>query len=72
MSLVENYFRGDDALVPQDDPCLRPIRTFDIQIFNGRMMKSSIIGTKMAEGPSLEDEMLPQKKSYLPIDIPML
>ena len=61
ISLVENNFRGDDTLIPRDNPCLRPIRMFDIQSFNRRMMKSSIIETKMAQGPSSEDEILPPK-----------
>ena len=34
---------------------------FDIQSFNRRIMKSSVIETKMAQGPLSEDEILPPK-----------
>ena len=61
VSLVEVDFKGDDALIPYDNPHLQPIRIFDIQSFNRRIMKSSVIETKMAQGPLSEDEILPPK-----------
>ena len=61
VSLVEVDFRGDDELIPHDNPYLQPIRIFDIQSFNRRIMKSSVIDTRMAQGPLSEDEILPPK-----------
>ena len=61
ISLVEVDFRGDDVLIPHDNPYLKPIRIFDIRSFNRRIMKSSVIKTSMAQGPLLEDEFLPLK-----------
>ena len=46
--LVEVDFRGDDVLIPYDNPYLQLIRIFDIQSFNRRIMKSSVIETKIA------------------------
>ena len=61
VGLIEVDFRGDDALIPFDNLCLQPIRIFDIQSFNRRIMKLSVIETKMAIGPLSKDEILPPK-----------
>ena len=44
-----------------DDCYYRPIRVFDIQVFNARIMSSSVIPTKIAAGPLSEDEIQPPK-----------
>ena len=58
---LEVDFRRDDVLIPCDNPYFQPIRIFDIQSFNRRIMRSSVIETKMAQGPLSEDEILPPK-----------
>jgi len=61
VNMIESNIRGDDSLIPFDNAYLKPIRIFDIQSFNRRIMKSSVIDTKMALGPLSEDEILPPK-----------
>ena len=44
-----------------DNAYERPIRIFDIQVFNARIMKSSVIPTLIQEGPLAADQLLPPK-----------
>ena len=47
--------------VTYDNCYCRSIRVVDIQAFNGRVISSSVIPTKIAEGPLSDDEILPPK-----------
>ena len=59
ISLIGIHFREDNILISHDNSYLKSIRIFDIQSFNRRIMKSSIIKTRMTQDPLLEDEIFP-------------
>ena len=61
VSMIGSNIRGNDALIPFDNSYLKPIRIFDIQSFNRRIIKSLVINTKMDLGPFSENEILPPK-----------
>ena len=41
-----------------DNPYLQPVKIFDIQVFNLRIMKSTVIPVEMSEGPLSEDKLM--------------
>jgi len=54
-------------LMDYTDPYLQPIRIFDIQAFNARIMKSTVVPTEMFEGPLSGDELM-EPKTFLSSD----
>ena len=48
----------EDHSLGFDDPYLQPIKIFDIQVFNSRIMKSTVIPVEMSEGPLSEDKVM--------------
>ena len=60
-SLEYNTKPNDDAKTDFDDAYNRPLRIFDIRAFNARIMKSSVIPTKISNGPLHEDQLMPPK-----------
>lgn len=53
--------RKDNVNVAHEDPCLRPVKIFDIRDFNARIMKSAIVSTKVSGGISSEDDLMPPR-----------
>ena len=53
--IVDTRDHGDP--VQFDDPYYKPIKIFDIQIFNRRIMKSVVVPTIISEGPLSEDKL---------------
>lgn len=43
------------------DSYFQPVKVFDINVFNARIMKSSVIPVKISNGPLAEDELRPPK-----------
>ena len=60
IAVVEGGSRRE-AMVAFDDPYHQPMRIFDIQAFNARIMKSVVIPTNISQGPLSEDELLPSR-----------
>ena len=60
ISVVESDLRREME-TDYDDPYHQPLRIFDIQTFNARIMKSTVIPTVIAEGPLPEDKLMPPK-----------
>ena len=63
ISLVRHDLRRDEreSRTTFDDPYHEPLRIFDIQAFNARIIKSSRIETRVSDGPLPEDKIMPAK-----------
>ena len=53
--------RRDIAFTDFGDNYLQPLKIFDIQVFNARIMKSIAVWTVIHDGPLAADELLPPK-----------
>ena len=69
LSLLGTRSGGDSTKIEYDDAYRRPLRIFDIRAFNARIMKSSVVPTRISSGPLSEDEILPPKLFYQHRDI---
>ena len=61
VSAVEVEPREPADMLRFGDQYGEPMKIFDIQAFNYRIMKSRVIETKVSDGPLLEDEMMPPR-----------
>ena len=61
ISLMEFDLRRDNILISHNNLYLKPVKIFNIQSFNRRIIKLSIIKTRITQSPLSEDEILPLK-----------
>ena len=61
VSFVGHDSRREAQDTTYQDPYHQPMKIFDIQVFNARIMKSKVIETRISDGPLPEDQIMPTR-----------